>query len=398
MKILAICSSLDLRQPYSCTPAWWQLLKAMAEIGVDISAVAYAGQTVESPWWKAYDNPCRLEGSAFATARRLVRQLPARRPARRALQPSGEAPESVADRLTRQLARCWVMPRWRAHLDGIIRRDGPFDAVLVLTVPLNHLAGMPYHLRRRFGLPVFYYDGDLPASLPRFQGFQSGFRIYQGADLTEYDGFIANSKGGAEELRAMGARNVHVLYYGADPGLFAPQNVSHDIDVFFYGHGAEYREGWIRDMLVAPSERLPDLDFAMRGTGFGASPGRVRALPYLSVAKLREYCCRSRLNLVITRQTHASVYASSTSRPFELAAMGATMISNPYQGIEEWFEPGKEIVVVESQDEVVERYRWLIDHETERRAIGERARRRLLAEHTFAHRARQLVSILQGAA
>ena len=42
MKILAICSSLDLRQPYSCTPAWWQLLKGLAEIGVDVSAVPYA--------------------------------------------------------------------------------------------------------------------------------------------------------------------------------------------------------------------------------------------------------------------------------------------------------------------------------------------------------------------
>ena len=196
----------------------------------------------------------------------------------------------------------------------------------------------------------------------------------------------------------MGGPNVHVLYYGADPGLFAPQEVPQDIDVFFYGHGAEYREGWIRDMLVAPSETLPDVHFAMRGTGFPAPLGRVRTLPYLSVAKLREYCCRSRLNLVITRQAHASVYASSTSRPFELAAMGATMISNPYQGIEEWFEPGKEIVVVESQDEAVERYCWLLNHERERRAIGKRARKRLLAEHTFAHRAQQLVDILKGAA
>ncbi len=394
MKLLAICSSLDLRLPYSCTPAWWQLLKGLAEIGVDVSAVAYAGETVESLWWKAYDNPCRVEGATFATARQLMRRLPTRQGTRK----TNEGGESLADRLTREVAHHWVMPRWRAHLDEIIRRDGPFDAVLVLTAPLNHIAGLPAHLRRRHGLPVFYYDGDLPASLPRFQGFQSGFRIYQGADLGEYDGFLANSKGGAEELRALGAPNVHVLYYGADPTVFAPQGVAQDIDVFFYGHGAEYREEWIRDMLAAPSERLPELDFAMRGSGFPAPLGRVRALPYLSVAKLREYCCRSRLNLVVTRQAHASVYASSTARPFELAAMGATMVSNPYSGVEEWFEPGKEIVVVGSQEEAIERYRWLATHETERRAIGERARQRLLAEHTFAHRARQLVGVLQGAA
>jgi len=458
MKLLVIASSLDLRLPYSCTPAWWQLLKGLAEIGVDITAVAYAGETVESLWWKAYPNPCQFEGDAFAAARQLGRRIPRPRsfsPKSPSLAPSapsggtwgdgspqtpanhaacrqtgvaqannargslpGPTPrahsgtplgsdfaggetrssEGLADRLTREVAHRWVMPRWRAHLDGIIRKDGPFDAVLVLTAPLNHLAGLPGYLRRRYSVPVFYYDGDLPASLPRFQGFQSGFRIYQGADLQEYDGFIANSKGGAEELRAMGAPNVHVLYYGADPGVFAPQRVQQNIDAFFYGHGTEYREGWIRDMLIAPSERLSDLDFAMRGSGFGMPLGRVRALPYLSVAKLREYCCRSRLNLVITRQAHASVYASSTARPFELAAMGAAMISNPYLGIEEWFEPGKEVIVVHSQEEAVERYRWLIDHETERRAIGERARQRLLGEHTFTHRAQQLVGIMQGAA
>ncbi len=409
MKILAICSSLDLRLPYSCTPAWWQLLKGLAEIGVDVAAIPYAGDAVESLWWTAYPNPCQTEGTVFAAARGLARHLPlaaaaqhGRRPQRTAADDDGDSdgaqPEGLSDRLTRELAHRWVMPRWRAALDRIMRRDGPFDAVLVLTVPLNHLAGLPGYLRRRFDVPVFYYDGDLPASLPRFQGFGSGFRIYQGADLREYDGFIANSRGGAAELRAMGAPNVHVLYYGADPGVFAPLNVRQDIDVFFYGHGAEYRQGWIRDMLAAPSERLPELDFAMRGSGFAAPLGSVRTLPYLSVAKLREYCCRSRLNLVITRQAHASVDASSTARPFELAALGATMISNPYAGVEEWFEPGREIVVVESQDEAVERYRWLIDHEDERRAIGERARQRLLAEHTFAHRARHLVGIIQGTA
>ena len=449
MKLLVIASSLDLRLPYSCTPAWWQLLKGLAETGADISAIAYAGETVESLWWKAYPNPCQREGAAFAAARGLARRVrphpptplsltvgegeapspPTPLPVRGRGEPphdislsssrstektsqhvgrppspasgrgvGGEGREGIADRLTREAAHRWVMPRWRAHLDGIMRRDGPFDAVLVLTVPLNHFAGIPAHLRTRYGVPVFYYDGDLPASLPRFQGFQSGFRIYQGADLKEYDGFIANSKGGADELRAMGAPNVHVLYYGADPQVFAPQRVKQDIDVFFYGHGAEYREGWIRDMLAAPSEELADLDFAMRGSGFSMPLGRVRTLPYLSVAKLREYCCRSRLNLVITRQAHASVYASSTARPFELAAMGATMISNPYDGIEEWFEPGKEVIVVHSREEAVERYRWLIDHEDERRAIGERARQRLLAEHTFAHRARRLINIMQGTA
>src|SRR5947209_19857851 len=118
MKLLAVCSSLDLRLPYSCTPAWWQLLKGLAETGVDISAVAYAGETVESLWWKAYPNPCLREGAAFAAGRNLLRRLPVPGGAAQ----SDDSAESLSDRLTRGVASHWVMPRWRAHLDGIIRR------------------------------------------------------------------------------------------------------------------------------------------------------------------------------------------------------------------------------------------------------------------------------------
>ncbi len=54
----------------------------------------------------------------------------------------------------------------------------------------------------------------------------------------------------------------------------------------------------------------------------------------------------ARVNLCITRRSHASVYASSSCRPFELASSGAAIVSNPYEGIERWFEPGSELIVV----------------------------------------------------
>jgi spore maturation protein CgeB len=76
--------------------------------------------------------------------------------------------------------------------------------------------------------------------------------------------------------------------------------------------------------------------------------------------------------------------------------MGACTVSNVYIGIEEWFEPGKEIFVVHSQDEAIDRYRYLLTHESERLAAGRAARERVLREHTFRHRARQLVEIVKG--
>ena len=82
-------------------------------------------------------------------------------------------------------------------------------------------------------------------------------------------------------------------------------------------------------------------------------------------------------------------------RPFELAMMGACMVSNPILGMEEWFEPGRELTVVDSAEEAVDRYRFLLSHDSARTAIGAAARKRALAEHTYRHRATQLVRILE---
>lgn len=398
MKLLIIPSSLDLTQPFSATPAWWQLMKGLYEIGVDVIASPYQGPAIETLWWRAAPNPAQLQGDLFKFGRDTARKLlGSRSPA--ASTPSssnGEAADSASDRLIRKVAQTTIAPLWLRHIDRLLTREPDIDAVIVLTAPLNHLVGVAAEIQRKHGKPVFYYDGDVPASLPSMQGFASGFRIYQGADVTEYTAFISNSKGGAETLKTMGARAAHTLYYGADPDVFSPVDVaSQDIDVFFYGHGREYRADWVDAMLAQPSSAMPDTRFAVRGTKLG-DLGRTQMLPYLSFSKLREYASRSRINLVITRAAHASVYASSSSRPFELAAMGCCMVGNPYLGIEEWFEPGRELVIVHSAEEAVERYRYLLSHDAERRAIGEAARARVLNEHTFQHRAHQLVEIVRG--
>ncbi|MCY4539784.1 MAG: glycosyltransferase [Chloroflexi bacterium] len=388
MKLLVVVSSLDLAQPYSATPAWWQLLKSLYELGVDIIAAPYQGMPVDSLWWRCEDNPARWQGDAFRSLRGFVRRWKQANP--------GEAVrESLSDRAVRLAARAFIAPVWRRHLEKILKRNPDIDALLFLTVPLNHLAGLPGYLSAKYDLPVFYFDGDVPASLPNMQGFASGFRIYQGADLKEYTAFISNSTGGEALLRQLGVEAVHTLWYGADPEVFSPAPVSlQDIDVLFYGHGREYRSGWIDQMLSAPSRQLTDARFAVRGNNLG-DIGDCEELPYLSFSKLREYVSRSKLNLCITRDAHASVYGSSSSRPFELAAMSACVVANPYLGLETWFEPEKEIIIVSSGEEAIERYRFLLSHDSARESIGRAARERVLKQHTFRHRARELLAIIR---
>jgi glycosyltransferase involved in cell wall biosynthesis len=398
MKLFILVSSLDLTQPFSATPAWWQLFKGLYEENIEVLAAPYQGPAIESLWWRAVPNPAQREGDLFKLVRDTMRRF-GRSSARADLERSKTDPHELtaSEKLICKTTQTLVVPRWKRTLRRVFERERDIDAVIFVTVPLNQVVGLAGYVRQRFGVPVIYYDGDVPASLPGFQGFASGFRIYPGADLGEYDAFISSSKGGADALRELGASDAHTLYYGVDPAVYAPVNAAKDLDAFFFGHGAEYRAEWIEAMIAGPSRAMPEARFAVRGTHLG-DLGRAETLPYLSFSKLREYVCRSRLNLCITRQAHASVYASASMRPFELGALGACIVANPYNGIEAWFEPGREVVVVNSEAEALERYRWLLDHDDAREAMGKAARARVLAEHTSRHRAAQLRAIVEAVA
>jgi hypothetical protein len=397
-KILAVVSAIDLDFRYGCTPAWWQIWKGLYEAGVDLILTPYRGRGLESPWWRAEPNPCYREGELFAGAQRMLARVKKDTHVRRA---EDNPAESAGERAAREVVKRWVTPRWRRHLEQILERERDVDAVVVFTVPLNHLRGIPSALRERFEVPVVYYDADVPMSLPEYGGMDTGFNIYHGADPSEYDLVLSNSEGGLDRLRELGARRAEALFWGADPQLFAPVEAEKEQDVFFYAYGDKFRRDWMGRMIGEPSRRLPEVDFALGGTDFQGDVGQARMLRYFPVNMLSRVISASRINLNVARKPHATVYASSTSRLFELAAAGAAIVTNPYDGIERWFEPGRELLVVGSADEAVDTYRELLADPAAAEQLGRRARERVLDEHTFAHRARrllELVGLREGAA
>ncbi len=386
-KVLAVASAVDLDFRYGCTPAWWQLWKGLYEEGVDLVVTPYRGRPVESPWWRTAPNPAYLEGESFARARDTVARLKGDRYLRRA----EESPEDgLGDRMTRELIWRWVTPRWRRHLDALVERERP-DAVIVFTVPMAHLRGIPTHLRERHGVPVAFYDGDAPMSLPEFGGMDTGFNWYHDADPSEYDLLLSNSEGAGDRLRELGARRVEAVFWGADPEFFAPQAVEKELDVFFYGYGDKFRRDWVQSMVGEPSRRLDEVDFALGGRDFQGDVGRARTLGDVPFNVFARTISSARVNLCITRRSHASVYASSSARPFELASSGAAIVANPVEGMERWFEPGEELLVVHDADEATEAYRSLLDDPAQAEELGRRARERVLDEHTYRHRARQVL-------
>jgi len=389
-KILAVASAVDLDFRYGCTPAWWQLWKGLNEEGADLIVTPYRGRPIESPWWRTAPNPTYTEGESFARARDLVARIKGDSHLRR----TEESPEDgLSDRMTREVIWRWVTPRWQKHLEQLIERERP-DAVIVFTVPMAHLRGIPTALREKNGIPVVFYDGDVPMSLPEFGGMDTGFNWYHDADPSEYDLLISNSEGGLERLRELGARRAEAVFWGADPEFFAPQPVDKDYDVFFYGYGDKFRRDWMKAMVGEPSRALSDAQFALGGRDFQGDVGDARLVGDIPFNVFARSISSARVNLCITRRSHATVYASSSCRPFELASAGAAIVSNPYNGIERWFEPGSELLVVEDAHQAVVAYRSLLDDPAQAEELGRRARERVLDEHTYRHRARQLLSLV----
>jgi len=158
--------------------------------------------------------------------------------------------------------------------------------------------------------------------------------------------------------------------------------------------GALPASAYTEAMIGEPSRRLPAVDFSLGGEDFRGDIGSARVVGDVPFNVFARAISAARINLNVTRRAHASVYASSTSRPFELAMAGAAIVSNPHEGIERWFEPGRELLVVENADEAVAAYRELLDDLGRAEELGRAARERALDEHTFLHRARRVLDLL----
>ena len=351
----------------------------------------YRGKAIESPWWRTAPNPLYREAETFARARDAVARLKGDRYLRRAEQ---QPEDTRADRAVREVIWRYVTPRWRRHLESLLERERDVDAVVFFTVPMSHFRGIPTALRERFDVPMVFYDGDVPMSLPEFGGMDTGFNYYHDADPSEYDLIVSNSEGGLDRLRELGARRAEAIFWAADPDVFHPHDVEKVHDVFFYGYGDKFRREWMQTLVGEPSRAAPEIDFALGGRDFRGDIGKPRVVGDVPFNVFARAISGARINLNVTRRSHATVFASSTCRPFELAATGAAIVSNPVEGMERWFEPGRELLVVSTADEATAAYSELLADPAQAEELGRRARERALDEHTYAHRARQLLELV----
>lgn len=377
MKILVLCSTLDLSKPFGATPWVWQLFKGFYEEGHELLIIPYHGHGIDTLWWRSFQNPNYYKGMVLEKLLKLFNY-----------------PQRSTTNITfiPFLARLLVKPKLYKLINEILRQEKNIEAILMIAIPLNQLNGLANQIRKHYKIPIICYDLDVPTSLPSHGGFT--FNYLRGADLGEYDSIIVPSEGSVTELRELGARDVNVVHFGVDPDVYTPVRVKKDIDFFFFGNGGFARAKNLKMMITGPSRQL-GYKFIVSGRGLDMDLGSAHLLSPLSFSEYRKYCCRAKVNLNVVRDLHADIFATSTSRPFELAAMQCCIVSAPYKGLENWFDIDKEILVAKSSKDCIEIYQMLIDDDELRMNMGEAALNRVKKEHTSRHRARQIIEILK---
>ena len=272
------------------------------------------------------------------------------------------------------------------------------DAVIITSycpdarVVSAHLCGKTKPLK-------VYYDLDSPVTLKSMlQGCFPDYIPAQG--LGEFDIVLSFTGGMAiEKLKTvLGAREAVPLYGCADP--FSHYRVDaidqYRGDLSYLGTYAADRQRGLDELFIKPARQLREHRFVIGGAQYPEDfpwTENMFFLQHVPPADHPQFYCSSRFTLNVTRQAMAEMGYCPSGRLFEAAICGVPILSDWWSGLDYFFIPEEEIVIVRSSEDV---QRALMMSSRERRKIAEAALRRVHAEHTSEKRAETLLAILEG--
>jgi spore maturation protein CgeB len=198
---------------------------------------------------------------------------------------------------------------------------------------------------------------------------------------------------------ALGARSCTPIYNALDPETHHPEPPRPELacDLAFLGNRLPDREARVEEFFIGAVEALPRSAFILGGNGWGdrvAGLGNVRYLGHVPPGDHNSLNRSARAVLNVSRASMASNGWSPPTRVFEAAGAGACLLTDEWQGVEDFLAPGEEALVARDGAEVAELLAGL--DPARARAIGDAALERVLAEHTYDRRAEQVEAALEG--
>jgi spore maturation protein CgeB len=242
---------------------------------------------------------------------------------------------------------------------------------------------------------IAFWDVDAPATLDRV-GADSldEFRPL----IPRYD-FIFTYGGGEPVVRGykkFGAVNCFPIYNALDPSTHypVPKEERFICDMAFLGNRLPDREARVEEFFLKTAVLLPEKKFILGGNGWQDKPmpPNVKYIGHVYTADHNALNSTPLSLLNISRESMARYGFSPATRVFEAAGAGACIITDKWEGIEFFMEPGSEILVAGNAEEAATLLASLTAERA--KAIGLAGKRRILSEHTYAHRALQFENIL----
>jgi spore maturation protein CgeB len=241
-----------------------------------------------------------------------------------------------------------------------------------------------------------FYDIDTPITLAALANGREEYIARRQVPL--FDLYLSFT--GGPTLRRLerdfGARRAEALYCSVDASLYRPAPETPTWDLGYLGTYSPDRQPTLEKLLLEPARRLPQMRFVVAGPQFPeniAWPGNVERIDHLPPAEHPRFYNRQRFTLNVTRADMIAAGWSPSVRLFEAAACGTPIISDAWPGLDELFPKGEALLVARSTEEVIAALTGMDDDR--RVGIGQRARARVLADHTSSERARELVALLR---
>ena len=286
--------------------------------------------------------------------------------------------------------------RWEDALPAARRHLAEADVALVSSYCPDGIAASELVLSAPRPIRVFY-DLDTPVTLSALKRGEATSYIGP-RGLEDFDLVLSFTGGQAlDRLQTnLGAMRVMPLYGHVDPAVHRPHapKAQYRADLSYIGTFAEDRQAGVATLLLGPARQRPEQRFVIAGALYPHDfPWRenVFFVRHLPPDEHPAFYSSSRLTLNVTRRVMAEMGWCPSGRLFEAAASGVPVISDWWEGLDAFFQPGHEILVARGADDVI----TALDlSEAERTHIAEAARARVLDAHTSEHRAAQFETIL----
>jgi spore maturation protein CgeB len=285
---------------------------------------------------------------------------------------------------------------WEHALPAAVREVEDADAALVTSYCPDGVAASDLVLSSAVPIRAFY-DLDTPITLERLAAGQD-VPYLPPEGLGGFDLVLSYTGGRAlDELKTrLGARRVAPLYGSVDPDVHRPADPvpAFAADLSYLGTYAADRQEALARLFLEPARRLPDRRFMIGGAQYptdfpwGSNVFFVRHLP---PADHPAFFASSPLTLNVTRAAMAAMGYCPSGRLFEAAACGTAVLSDTWKGLDDFFEPCREILLAETPEEAIAAVSLPRE---EIAKIARAARERTLAEHTAERRAAELVELL----